>query len=741
MERTSLLELIKYINPAELDYQDWVNVGMALKYEGYTVSDWEEWSKQDYGRYNAGECARKWTTFHGNASPVTGGTIFQMAVENGWMPEQGHELAWDDTIQTDSDRVVVDAKWIEGREVTVPDKWNPVQQLIQYLEVLFESGENVGYVTKSWKTEKGKYVPQDKGNWDRTAGQLIEALSKCEGDIGSVLGDSDPQGGAWIRFNPLDGKGVRNDNVTDFRYALVESDNMEIEKQNAIYRELELPIACLVHSGGKSLHAIVKIDAADYSEYRKRVDYLYDVCQKNGLKVDTQNRNPSRLSRMPGILRGDQKQFLVDTNIGKESWNEWHDWIESINDDLPEPEKLEDVWDNLPDLAPCLIDGILRQGHKMLIAGPSKAGKSFLLIELCIAIAEGVKWLNWNCSQGRVLYVNLELDRASCLHRFKDVYTSLGIQPNNLENLDIWNLRGKSLPMDKLAPKLIRRAAKKNYIAIVIDPIYKIITGDENSADQMAAFCNQFDKVCTELSCAVIYCHHHSKGSQGSKKSMDRASGSGVFARDPDAILDLIELDITKELKEQQENSKICEICKEYLEEYMDKRFNMYEDLSQDDMCSKVRMQDYCENRLDKWQHNALHKKIDQEINNLNSKTAWRIEGTLREFPKFEPVNSWFDYPVHRLDDIGCLKDIKPEAEKMTYKKNFSNKKTAAELKQDRKNSIEITFQGCEENGIATIKQMAEQSGASEDTVRRHLKEHGGFWIQKGEVGRKVTKN
>ena len=147
----------------------------------------------------------------------------------------------------------------------------------------------------------------------------------------------------------------------------------------------------------------------------------------------------------------------------------------------------------------------------------SEAGKSFALIELCIAIAEGRKWFGWNCSQGRVLYVNLELDRASCLHRFKDVYEALGWSAKNLSNIDIWNLRGKSIPMDKLAPKLIRRAAKKNYMAIIIDPIYKVITGDENSADQMANFCNQFDKVCNELGCAVIYCHHHSKGSQGGK--------------------------------------------------------------------------------------------------------------------------------------------------------------------------------------------------------------------------------
>ena len=121
----------------------------------------------------------------------------------------------------------------------------------------------------------------------------------------------------------------------------------------------------------------MRVDAANYDEYRKRVNYLYEVCKKNGLEIDTQNRNPSRLSRMPGVMRNGRKQFLIDTNIGKASWNEWYEWIESVNDDLPDPESLQAYWDNLPELAPCLIGGVLRQGHKMLIAGPSKAGKSF----------------------------------------------------------------------------------------------------------------------------------------------------------------------------------------------------------------------------------------------------------------------------------------------------------------------------------------------------------------------------
>lgn len=735
-QRTDLLEIIEHINPADLDYQGWVNVGMALKHEGYSASDWDAWSRRDFGRYHTGECERKWNSFRGNASPVTGGTLVQMAMEYGWVPEKGYELDWDDSIKQESNRVIVDQNWVEGKEIREPKNWNPAEQLIQYLEALFEAGENVGYVTRSWKNEKGKYTPQDKGNYDRTAGQLIEALSKCNGDLGAVVGDYDPEGGAWIRFNPLDGTGVRNENVTDFRYALVESDDTEIEKQNAILRELELPIAALVFSGKKSLHAIVRVDAADYKEYRKRVDYLYDVCKKNGIQVDPQNRNPSRLSRMPGVQRGEKKQFLVDTNIGKESWADWYEWIESIHDDLPEPEGLEAVWDNLPELSPCLIDNVLRQGHKMLISGPSKAGKSFLQIELCIAIAEGRKWLGWQCTKGKVLYVNLELDRASCLHRFRDVYQAMGLYPESLSNLDIWNLRGKSVPMDKLAPKLIRRAAKKNYIAVVIDPIYKVITGDENSADQMANFCNQFDLVCTELGCAVIYCHHHSKGAQGGKKSMDRASGSGVFARDPDALIDLIELETTEALMKQEESKGICEICRQYMIAH--KIYDWEEELSQDDLLSSAAMQNYCENKLDKWQWPVLRKQIEAETRRTRGMTAWRLEGTLREFPKFDPVNVWFDYPIHRLDTTGSLGDLQSDTEKPSWQRAMEKRKSPEAKKKERKKSIETAFEACGINEEVTVEDLAEYMAVTEKTVRNRLKEHGGYVISEGKVRKKT---
>lgn len=734
-QRTDLAEIIEYINPAELDYQEWVNVGMALKHEGCSVSVWDAWSRKDIGRYHRGECEKKWNTFRGNSSPVTAGTVVQMALERGWRPVvEGHELDWNDSIGEKDDLMIVDKNWIEEKEVKEPEQWNPAEQLIKYLETLFEASERVGYVTRTYERD-GRFLPS-KGCWDRTAGQLIQKLSECKNnDIGSVIGDYNEKAGAWIRFNPLDGKDCKNDNVTEYKYALVESDTMEIDKQNAIIRELALPVACLVHSGGKSLHAVVRVDASDYKEYRKRVDYLYKVCEKNGLKVDSQNRNPSRLSRMPGVTRNGKKQFLVDVNIGKQSWDEWYEWIESVNDDLPEPEGLKSVWNDLPELASPLIDQILRQGHKMLISGPSKAGKSFALIELCIAIAEGRKWLQWECARGKVMYVNLELDRASCLHRFHDVYETLGWQPNHLENIDIWNLRGKSAPMDKLAPKLIRRALKKNYTAIIIDPIYKVITGDENSADQMANFCNQFDKVCTELGAAVIYCHHHSKGSQGGKRAMDRASGSGVFARDPDAILDLIELDPTEQLLKQEINKAVCDTCVDYLNHLFDE---WEDDVSQDDMCSQVQMLAYCKKKLFKGQYAELERRIKAAEEKVRTRTAWRIEGTLREFPKFEPVNLWFDYPIHRVDRIGSLKDIQPESDKPAWQKAAEKRKSPADKKKERKQSLEMAFEACGINEIVTVEDLAEYMAVTEKTVRNRLKEHGGFVIDEGNVRKKT---
>ena len=726
-------EALDFISPAALTYEEWLMVGMGLKEAGLPVAVWEQWSARDGGRYHKGECIKKWESFHGSSKPVTQSSIFQLAYEHGWSGPAGYALDWGDELTVGPQQpALVDPRWVEEQELHLPDTWEPAQQLKRYLQALFEPDEYVAYVTESFMAADRRRPA--KGCWDRTAGQLIEELDACGGDVGKVMGDCDPEIGAWICFNPVDGTGRKDANITSYRYALVECDNMEPGKQLAAIHQMELPCAALVYSGGKSVHAIVRVNAPDYAEYRKRVDHLYAICQKNGLTLDQQNRNPSRLSRMPGILRAGQKQALLETNVGKSCWEDWCDWVEACTDDLPDTECLADDWDDLPPLADALISGVLRQGHKMLLAGPSKAGKSFALIELCIAIAEGKTWLGrFSCAQGRVLYINLELDRPSCLHRFKDVYTAMGLAPDNLRNIDIWNLRGASVPMDKLAPKLIRRAGKKGYTAVILDPIYKVITGDENSADQMAKFCNQFDVVCRALDCAVIYCHHHSKGAQGGKRSMDRASGSGVFARDPDAMLDMTELTITDAIREQLHNKAACRVIKAML----DKRGHA-DAYGPDDALSKSRMLTIAKEKLGLADLRAIDAEVAAAQKKADSMTAWRIEGTLREFASFAPVNLWFDYPVHKLDS-GLLEDLQPDSDFRTLGAKGASRRWGDKAKQskDRKAELDTAFEACMMDGEVTVYSLGEYMDLKPRTVKSRLKEDGRFWIDGEKVGRK----
>ena len=619
----NLLSALRAINVAELERSAWIAVGMALKQEGYPVSVWDDWSRNDR-RYHPGECERLWNGFHGSGTPVTGGTIIQMAKERGWTLWEGDGcLDWGDEISYDG------AESFTG--FSDPSAWSPTKDLIRYLELLFEPEDRVAYVTgDAWRTEDGRWVPS-KGIYDRTAGELLASLRKHPEDIGATIGDWKPEAGAWIRFNPVDGAGVKNENITKFRYALVESDTLPIPEQEVLYRKLELPIATLVHSGGKSLHAIVHIDAGDYDEYRRRVEYLYDFLEKHGLPVDKQNRNPSRLSRMPGVTRNGNRQFLVGTNLGRKTWNDWMDFAEGVSDEMPDMVTLADFGDDPLEPPPELIGGILRVGHKMLISGSSKAGKSFLLMELCIAIAEGTSWLSFPCRKGRVLYINLEIDPVSCVNRFRRIYEALGLPPKNRQDIVIWNLRGHAVPLDQLVPKLVRRVRDMHLTAIVIDPLYKVETGDENSAADMAKFCNEFDRICNETGCSVIYAHHHSKGAQGMKRAMDRASGSGVFARDPDAQLDMIELELSE------------------------------------DIINNVR------------DGNA---------------TGWRLESSLREFPNIVPVNFWFEYPIHRVDRQAVLREMPAQGSREAGRQKNPRSRTADSAAEEFRRAFDIQRMG-----------------------------------------------
>ena len=222
-------------------------------------------------------------------------------------------------------------------------------------------------------------------------------------------------------------------------------------------------------------------------------------------------------------------------------------------------------------------------------------------------------------------------------------------------------------------------------------PLYKVITGDENTASDMAHFMNQFDKLAEALGCSVICCHHHSKGPQADKRVADRASGSGVFARDTDALLDMTELEVSAELRHQILNENLCSAYCEYLGE--------------DNIPENERTNVDClERRAETWtQKSALRIIRNKTQKTIDAMTAWRVEGTLREFPGFLPINMWFSYPVHSLEARGLLDKAQAVGSQSPYKKGGEAVKQAAEAK---KLNDDLRFKACYEKLAAEKEEV-----------------------------------
>ena len=206
--------------------------------------------------------------------------------------------------------------------------------------------------------------------------------------------------------------------------------------------------------------------------------------------------------------------------------------------DFPEIVDLDDFLDTPMTLPKELIKGILHKGSKMVIGGTSKGKKTWTFLDLACAVGSGQKWLSFQCEKGKVLYVNFEIQQEFMRKRYEYIASVRKLTTDDRHNIKLWNLRGYSAAYQTMLPRLQKATEDKTYDLIIIDPIYKLYGGtDENSARDVAALMNGLEQIATKNQVAIVFGAHFAKGDASQKSAIDRISGSGVFARDPDTIL------------------------------------------------------------------------------------------------------------------------------------------------------------------------------------------------------------
>ena len=212
---------------------------------------------------------------------------------------------------------------------------------------------------------------------------------------------------------------------------------------------------------------------------------------------------------------------------------------------------------------------------------------------------------------------------------------------------------------------------------------------------------------------------------------MDRASGSGVFARDADTLLDLTQLNLTDAVIKQEKNKAVCTALINLLRENV---LDWQELVSQDAALNRYDMEEICERRIaDK---SRLYAAIAAAESDVDSMIAIRAEGTLREFPRFKPIDLWFRYPLHYMDAVGTLSDLMPNELVKTGKpkRPRSAPKSTADVVVDdgwgdRLKQLDDAFDkvASQNNGIVRIGQLSKTIGGGKDKAIRWLEKSGKY--------------
>lgn len=276
------------------------------------------------------------------------------------------------------------------------------------------------------------------------------------------------------------------------------------------------------------------------------LEVLRDVTRRRGLyqlanQIHVYSRSPGSTDTLEVLQRTFQKIYDIEEAISKPD--------ESLIQDGATFSRKE------IEKAPVLIEGLLKQGSKMVLGGGSKSFKTWTLLNLGLSVAYGKPFWGHEVKQGRVLYVDMELDEEDLQFRKNWIERAMGIRESIPGKFDVLPLRrilnqwrrkkkqGINLDPFEEITKIIGRS-RNDYSLILLDPLYKFL-GDrkENDTADMADLFADIEYLSDETGAAVVVGVHFSKGNQALKEVMDRISGSGVFARDPDSIVVMTPLD------------------------------------------------------------------------------------------------------------------------------------------------------------------------------------------------------
>ena len=198
---------------------------------------------------------------------------------------------------------------------------------------------------------------------------------------------------------------------------------------------------------------------------------------------------------------------------------------------------------------PFISGGILYPRNRLMLYGRYKALKSMMFLALGRALACGQSWMGFDTPKEgiRVLYLQLEIPEL-LLHkrmaRMELGWSATGSKRMGemlRENFYVWTEPYMKLDHEPGIAALRQRIEAIRPAAILIDPVYKIISGNILDPNHIRQFCDNIDVLLGDYELSVLLAHHARKSAISEDSSYDLGSddmlGAAVFSYWADTVI------------------------------------------------------------------------------------------------------------------------------------------------------------------------------------------------------------
>jgi hypothetical protein len=249
--------------------------------------------------------------------------------------------------------------------------------------------------------------------------------------------------------------------------------------------------------------------------------------------------DPARLSTppMPEECIPAEHQPLLDQL--RETWEVVEPPVGNLDLSLP-TKSVRQLLNENPDLRRPVIHGLLREGETMNVIASPKIGKSWLVVDLALAVATGRPWLEtFETVAGDALIIDNERHRETSANRIPKVMKARGIPLDAIaDRVFVANVRGWLKDIFGLA-RFFQHLTPGRFKLIVLDAFYRFMPKDtdENDNGTMSQVYNHLDGYAARLGCSFVLVHHSTKGNQLAKSVTDVGAGEGSQSRATDTHL------------------------------------------------------------------------------------------------------------------------------------------------------------------------------------------------------------